>query len=93
MSDFSTHPKSKYQRAYKRFHELCVLVGKPKGMISKKVYKVRQAHNRLNKIRPLHSVEYDLLSNDVQRALDSCMKNLDEAETKINKMISLKGGD
>jgi len=87
MSDFSEDPKSPYQRAYSRFHNLCVLVGKPKGMISKKVYKVRQAHNRVHRERKLTVQEYHSINFEIQRALDSCIKNLDSVESKIERLL------
>jgi len=90
VSDFDTNPKSKYQKSYQRFHQLCVLVGKPTGMISKRVHKVRQAHNRATRISPLSVSEYESVSSDVQRALDACMGHLDAAETKLQTIIKMK---
>jgi hypothetical protein len=92
VSDFDSNPKSKYQQRYKRFHSLCVLVGKPRGMISRRVHKVRQAHNRANRISPLSVSEYDSITSDVQRALDDCISHLDAAENKLKTIIKMKRG-
>jgi hypothetical protein len=88
VESFSTDPKSKYQKSNNRFHKLCILIGKPKGMVSKKIHKVIQTHNRVARNKPLRASEYDVLSAHVQNALDACIGHLDKAETHLLRISS-----